>query len=546
MVKIIFASALAMASSTLVAEEIRLKPPKELAAAAAEAPHLFLLAVGVDAFDDRFWPRLKWAENDARAVAATVGVDTGYTRVVTTRLGAAATKDAVNQALDAVEKAATSRDVIVIYVSTHGTLMPTGGGDLAPVLVLKDTTASDLERTGLSHDDLRRRLLKMRSARKLLVLAACNAGVGKSRLPPRVQNIIAGRKGVTAIAPLAEVSEGTLILAAAANNEAAREDDTLKGDIYTHFFLEGLATYDRDRDGTVSALEAHDYAKERTFIYTQGHQRPTAEALFIGDADVPLKGRRVRSGLPVLDAYGEDLSGLDLKVGRGIKGRLPSAFPLADGVNHIELYRAGEEHPLAAYRVAASAGDHVTLDDVLARPRWTVALGAGAAHFLAPAAQHFAGAAPLNLTTEARWRARGPLELSLGYDWLPTATHEARPHLTAKLQEDGVSLGAIFCLPLNPDYDARIGAFSSYRRAVLTLTSGDEALEKTIYAQAYGFSIGGARAIFFGLSLEATAKYLAESLAFDHWGVLPRTRLEGVLGISYGFGGAAMKVPSHD
>ncbi|KAF5424304.1 MAG: putative protein, contains caspase domain, partial [Candidatus Methanocomedens sp.] len=72
---------------------------------------------------------------------------------------------------------------------------------------------------------------------------------------------------------LSEVSgTGRIILSAAKEFEAAKEDDTLKHGVFTNFLMEGLRTgeADSDDDGLVNIDELYDYAYDKT---TKGFQQ---------------------------------------------------------------------------------------------------------------------------------------------------------------------------------------------------------------------------------------------------------------------------------
>jgi hypothetical protein len=310
-------------------------------------------------------------------VAQALGKGTELKLRTTSLVDGKATKAGVEAELKRIKGQAKPRDTVVVYVSSHGTLAETASGELEKVVVLHDTDKERVGSTGLPHRRLVDWLEELPARRKLLIFATCHAGVGKSRLSPRIERMLSSAKG-RGLAPLSEVSEGALILAAATKGEAAREDDKLGGDIYTHFLLEGLKIYDRNRDGVVTALEAHDYAKEKTYAFTKGRQRPTADARLIGDADVPLRGTKVRSGLPVLEAYDEEMAGFAVQIDGNVKGKLPMAFPLnPDGSTRVALFAPDSGRKLATYEVAALHGGTVTLEEVMAPPPFDVGVAAG-------------------------------------------------------------------------------------------------------------------------------------------------------------------------
>lgn len=339
---------------------------------------LRILAIGVNDAGDPFFPKLKWAESDARALAGALGRQTERAPDRRVLLGPEATRDAVRAALAKLAREARPEDDVVIYFSGHGTLAVSSEGRLERVLVMRGTTREAPLRTGLTVGFLRDLLEAVPARRKAAIIASCHSGTGKSKVSDEVLALLRGRKGTAA---REDRSEGVLVLAAAAREETAREDDSLGGDIYTHFLREGLGSSgDIDGDGSIDALEAHEYARRKTLAFTQGRQRPSLEASVIGEGEVVLAGRSVRRGAPMLQAYGEAMTGIGLKANGTDKGPGPQGILLQPGRNVIELYaEADEAKPVARYVVDASAGETLTLED-LARPmpfRLGVTLGVG-------------------------------------------------------------------------------------------------------------------------------------------------------------------------
>lgn len=337
----------------------------------AQAATMHLLVVGVNAPQDKFWHPLRFAESDAKKVAASVGVGTHFDKVTTTLLGAEANLVALRQSLKKLQQKAMPEDVVVVYLSAHGSLAVNPYGGLEPVIVLSDSQKDDLLKTGLAQNELRDAIHKMRAKRKVLLIATCHSGLGKSQIPPAVMAQFKQQKG--SWRPLEEASEGFMIFAAAARGETAVEDDRVGGDIYTHFFLKALEVFDRNRDGAVSALEAHDYAKEMTYQYSKGRQRPTLEAAHIGDGDFALRGKAGRPGVPVLEAYDKNWEGLRVTVNERAKGRLPLAFPLKVGENLVVVETSDHGRILTSrYRVTADAGEEVDFASLFQESPWHV------------------------------------------------------------------------------------------------------------------------------------------------------------------------------
>lgn len=371
----LLASSLLVARPTSWAAE-RLIPSDKIRDRKQDGPRLFILAIGVANFNDSFWPALKWSEQDAKRVAATFGDKTHRRRVVSVLTGQQVTRQSIEKELDQIAAQAGRKDAVAIYVSTHGTLALARGNDLEQILVLPQTDSKNVVATGLSIARLRRKLETVLASHKLLMLAACHSGIGKSRLTPAVQEALSGAKGQ--LESIDDVSEGILVLSAAARGETAREDDRLRGDIYTHYFIEALKSFDRNQDGAVSALEAHDYARDRAYTRSGGKQRATLEAQAIGEVDLILQGRVTRRALPVLEARDDELAGLMIRVDDGVKGRLPTAVALRPNASTVRLYRPADDKPFVSYKVAAPPGTRLELDDIMAGQTWSVGVGTGA------------------------------------------------------------------------------------------------------------------------------------------------------------------------
>lgn len=326
-------------------------------------PSYFIISIGVNNYEDEYWSTLKWPASDATRIADKLGIGTNKRRTTRLIINETATLDKVKNALQDIRAQAQANDTVILYISGHGTLAQTENGELERVFLLHDSRQDDLFTTALPFSILQNWLNGLHSRKNLMILATCHSGEGKSRLPLAVQEVLRSTKGK--LISLSDVSEGALILTAAAHGEAARENDKLQGDIYTYYFLEALNTYDRNKDGVISALEAHDYARDRTWVFSNGRQRPTASIKLIGDADIPLLGTKNQQGLPILEAYSIDLAGFMVSVDGNTKGPLPSAFPLDPNGSLISLYPPQSDTAIAKYKVKAKPGQHVSLDRVM-------------------------------------------------------------------------------------------------------------------------------------------------------------------------------------
>jgi hypothetical protein len=230
------------------------------------------------------------------------------------------------------------RDTVLVYLSSHGTLARDAHGDLKRYLVTRETRLADIPGTALSMDELKAEFDALRSRRKVLILAACHSGNGKSLLPDEVQQELASTKAGFFARPIEEVSRASVVLAASDWGETAREDEGLQNDVYTHYFVEALRIgADRNGDGAVTASEAHDYARRMTYEFTGGRQRPSAESSEVGVDPIVLVGKIQRRGKPELYSYAQRLDGFTLLVDGRPMTELPGGAALDPGRHRIQV-----------------------------------------------------------------------------------------------------------------------------------------------------------------------------------------------------------------
>jgi hypothetical protein len=319
------------------------------------------LLVGVDHFEDTRFNDLRFAGADARALAAAL---TEFDDVRALINPEETRRAAILEALAQLETRIRSpRDTVLLYFSTHGSLAQRPGGELERELVAGDTRLDLLRETGISVDELIRRAEKLPSRRVAIILATCHAGRGKSRIPDTLAQALAAHKAP--VPKLEDVSEAVVVLSAAAFGEPAREDERLGHDVYTYFLLEAFTAGDRDGDGAVTISEAHDYARERTWQFTDGQQRPAAESTILGLDPIVLHGRRERAGLPVIYSYEHSAEGVAVRLSGKEKGVLPGGFAVAPGEQRLELLDSGTGGLLYTGTVQLSAGERIELSRLI-------------------------------------------------------------------------------------------------------------------------------------------------------------------------------------
>jgi len=350
----------------------------------AYRPRRFALLIGIERTADETFRPLRYSVKDASDLAAALkdpavgrfdDVQVVTSAVATTRAGLL---EAVAQL---ARKANRADDIVVVYVSAHGTLARDERGVLRRYLVTSDANVEKASQTALSMDQLEGGFKELASRRRLLVLATCHSGSGKSLLPREVEAELKTLKAGFYAPPLEEASRASVVLSASDWGETAREDEQLENDIYTHFLIEGLASGDRNGDGAVTATEAHDWARRRTYAFTKGRQRPSAEILEVGADPIVLSGAVRRFGNPELFSYSQRLDGFTLTVDGETKTELPGGAAVAPGKRRVELTKGGA--PLFDEQIVVGEGDRIELDALLRRtePRRSVTLTGGAFGF---------------------------------------------------------------------------------------------------------------------------------------------------------------------
>jgi hypothetical protein len=363
------------ASSTTVKGGLQPFGEEGITDAASQASRRYALVVGIDDFDDERFRDLRYAGADARAFA---GALSGFDDVQVLADPDQTDRASILSALRTLrDRAAGPSDVLVVYLSTHGTLASAPGHKLERTLVASDTRLDLASSTGIPVSRVLEELSASRSRRTALILAACHSGTGKSALDDDLADALARNK--SALPPLVEVSQASIVLSAASFAEAAREEEDLGHDVYTYFLLEGIERGDRNGDGAVTASEAHDYARARTYAYTKGAQRPSFASSIVGDDPIVFRGSFERAGQPVLYSYAPSSEGLEVRVDGTAKGILPGGVAVETGRHEVELRDASSDRRVWRGSVSLGQGDHVELSDVVGPPpRLSVDAGIGA------------------------------------------------------------------------------------------------------------------------------------------------------------------------
>ncbi len=218
----------------------------------------FVLAVGVNEYDDARIPKLRFAEQDARSVygffSTSARSPAAADRVVLL-VGKDATRNRILRSIrEHLERKATHpQDTVILYFAGHGF-----SDAQDTYLAGSDTQIDSLRETGLSSGTLREYWSKIGAGRKVMIMDACHAG--------GIENM-RGTRGVSGVKIGDEAHEGTptspsttLVIAATGVNELSSEDPDLGQGVFTRVLLNGLAgEADENKDGHVTGEELGKY-----------------------------------------------------------------------------------------------------------------------------------------------------------------------------------------------------------------------------------------------------------------------------------------------
>ncbi len=341
-------------------------------------PKRIALVIGINKYKDPAWNPLRFAVKDALDVAKTIqeGPETKFDTVLIAISPEETTKKAIIQKLKLLQKLNRDpRDIVFVYISAHGTLARDSSLRLKRFLVTYDTISKRVAQTALPIELLRKIFGQLKSQKKVLILATCHSGAGKSRLTPEVRAELSTLKGSFFVKPIEQTSKATIVLGACGFGETARESPKLKNDIYTYYFLQAIQKkYDPNGDGAVSVSEAHDYAKEMTYYHTRGEQRPYAESDILGADPIILAGKKKGPGKPVLYAYKEKFYGVEVEVDGIPKGSLPRGIAVKPGKRKIRLLSPDKKKVLFEGDVYLKPGERVEIESLFKRKYFPLSL----------------------------------------------------------------------------------------------------------------------------------------------------------------------------
>ena len=227
-------------------------------------PTLYLLSVGISHYKDPEY-NLEVANKDAISIAKMMQKQEHkiYKKVVTKVLtNADATSDDIFDGLDWIEREATSRDVVIIFIAGHGVNDEKGNYYFLPY----NTNLKHLRRTAVKWSEIEDTISNLPS--KVILLAdTCHSG-----------NITGNRRDITsAVKSIINSGSGSIIMTATTGSGYSYEQSNWGHGAFTKALLEGIGKLkaDYNHDGTISIKEIDLYITSRVKQLTDGKQKPT-------------------------------------------------------------------------------------------------------------------------------------------------------------------------------------------------------------------------------------------------------------------------------
>ncbi len=402
------------------------------------APRRIAVLIGVDTYQDPALTPLQFAAKDARDLAAVLNHDDygDFDRVLTITSPDATTREGIIKALRVATADLQRDDTFVVYLSGHGTLTldPLEGSQLW--FLPSDSVLSDAPGTGIAIEWLEEVVSDVEARRRVLIMDTCHNGRDKSSLDPRTAELLESMRGeVPTPRSTKEVSESEARLYAAQYYQPAMEDPNLENGVYTHFLIQaisdGAREADLDGDGLVDVTEAHDWARDKTMIYTSGMQVPRAEYKIVGREAIYLAGNeatRLAAEKALLAATDTLLASARVLVDGTPRGVLPEVIAVEPGVHSVEIQdEAG--NTLLRRVVRVEAGETVMLDGLFPTMKPSIEVLGGAVLRTGPGAQGFHQGAP-QLSAAFVNRRFGP-------HWLEAELHGGSSGFVGQVASEG-------------------------------------------------------------------------------------------------------------
>ena len=227
-------------------------------------PTLYLLSIGVSEYKNKQY-NLGVAHKDAQSISKMFKKQKGKIYkdvVVKTLTNQNATSDDILDGLDWIDKEATSKDVVIIFIAGHGVNDEKGNY----YFLSHEANLDKIRRTAVKWIEIEDTMSNLPS--KVILLAdTCHSG-----------NIAGKRRDITsAVKSITNSGSGSIIMTATTGSGYSYEQDSWGHGAFTLSLIEGIdkAKADYSGDGVVTIKEIDLYVTNRVKTLTKGKQKPT-------------------------------------------------------------------------------------------------------------------------------------------------------------------------------------------------------------------------------------------------------------------------------
>lgn len=310
-----------------------------------KSPNRLILSIGISSFGDPYWKDLKYPEKDASKILNFMNKEASpnftWSKLLTqeTSKNKGVSKMDIISSMIQLKKANISEnDIVIVYVSTHGTIDRDENGTISRYMVTSDTNSRDIAKTGLKYDSFLKLFRSLKSQKKALILDYCHSGTGKSKLTADMWLELESRKGEYFPDIEDDTIKGEYILAASKYGQTAQESEAVGQSVYTHFLLEGFHK-DLNSDGAVSLTEAHSHARMATHKFTSGNQTPTQSISIEGSDPIYLVGSKRKKSMSqaYLFSFWNKFANYNVSINGKSKGTLKGGLTVPEGKVRLKL-----------------------------------------------------------------------------------------------------------------------------------------------------------------------------------------------------------------
>ncbi|WP_373035825.1 caspase family protein [Sulfurimonas sp.] len=227
-------------------------------------PTLYMLSIGVSKYENPEY-NLGVADKDANSMAEMFKQQKGKIYkdvVVKTLVNRDANSDNILDGLDWIDREATSKDVVILFIAGHGVNDDKG----IYYFLSHDANLERLRRTAVKWTEIQDTMSNLPS-KVILIADTCHSG-----------NITGTRRDITsAIKSIVNSGSGSVVMTATTGSGYSYEKKEWGHGAFTKSFIDGLKGMkaDYDSDGTITIKEIDLYVTSMVKKLTDGKQKPT-------------------------------------------------------------------------------------------------------------------------------------------------------------------------------------------------------------------------------------------------------------------------------